>query len=186
MQTHIESQELGSATNSFADVSSPVVSIKALQENMLYTPKTKNESSSSRQSSYIYENVHIRDHLQMLIDGYKNSELCKEMKRQFSNNEHQENTLRRAFSLSNITNDSTRATWWSQFTILSGRAFKNLYRNPLLLQSHYIMSVVFAITCGFLFWQVTSDIPGFQNRMVYLFLCRVSFFSCARSLDSVV
>ena len=168
MQTHIQQDSL-----------LPVVSIKALQENMLYTPKTA--SSSSRT---LYDNVHIRDHLQMLIDGYKSSELAKQMRIQFSLNNQQENTLPRAFSLASLAHD--RATWWSQFTILSGRAFKNLYRNPLLLQSHYIMSVVFAITCGFLFWQVTTDIPGFQNRMVYLFSFRVSSFSCALSLDLVV
>jgi hypothetical protein len=37
-----------------------------------------------------------------------------------------------------------RASYGTQFTILSGRAFKNLYRNPALLAAHYISSVVIA------------------------------------------
>ena len=39
-----------------------------------------------------------------------------------------------------------RASWWTQFTILSGRAFKNLYRNPLLMLTHYAISILVAST----------------------------------------
>jgi hypothetical protein len=34
-----------------------------------------------------------------------------------------------------------RASWMTQFRILSGRAFKNLYRDPALLAAHYLSSV---------------------------------------------
>jgi hypothetical protein len=37
-----------------------------------------------------------------------------------------------------------RASWGTQFTILSGRAFKNLYRDPALLTAHYVSSIVIA------------------------------------------
>lgn len=40
-----------------------------------------------------------------------------------------------------------RASYATQFRILSGRAFKNLYRNPALLTAHYISSVVIACKC---------------------------------------
>ncbi|GAA98720.1 hypothetical protein E5Q_05408, partial [Mixia osmundae IAM 14324] len=43
-----------------------------------------------------------------------------------------------------------KAGLWTQFTILSGRAFKNLYRNPMLMLSHYVLSVVLALVCAFL------------------------------------
>jgi hypothetical protein len=44
-----------------------------------------------------------------------------------------------------------RASWGMQFKILSGRAFKNLYRDPALLAAHYISSIVLA--CEYLgFW----------------------------------
>lgn len=39
-----------------------------------------------------------------------------------------------------------RAGWWAQFTILSGRSFKNLYRNPMLMLSHYVVAVLVACT----------------------------------------
>ena len=37
-----------------------------------------------------------------------------------------------------------RASWTTQFRILSGRAFKNLYRDPALLAAHYLSSVAIA------------------------------------------
>ena len=37
-----------------------------------------------------------------------------------------------------------RAGWGTQFRILSGRAFKNLYRDPALLTAHYTSSVALA------------------------------------------
>ena len=37
-----------------------------------------------------------------------------------------------------------RASYATQFRILSGRAFKNLYRNPALLSAHYISSIAIA------------------------------------------
>jgi hypothetical protein len=40
-----------------------------------------------------------------------------------------------------------RASYATQFKILSGRAFKNLYRNPALLTAHYISSLAIACEC---------------------------------------
>ena len=37
-----------------------------------------------------------------------------------------------------------RASWTTQFRILSGRAFKNLYRDPALLTAHYASSIALA------------------------------------------
>lgn len=37
-----------------------------------------------------------------------------------------------------------RASPWSQFKILSGRSFKNLYRDPMLMLSHYAVAVIAA------------------------------------------
>lgn len=37
-----------------------------------------------------------------------------------------------------------RASWSTQFRILSGRAFKNLYRDPALLATHYLSSIALA------------------------------------------
>lgn len=39
-----------------------------------------------------------------------------------------------------------RASWLSQLSILSGRSFRNLYRNPMLMLSHYVVAIVVAST----------------------------------------
>ena len=56
----------------------------------------------------------------------------------------------------------SKASWGRQFILLSGRAFKNLYRNPLLMATHYAVAIAVALICGFFFYHVTNDIPGFQ------------------------
>ncbi|KAL5039223.1 hypothetical protein BDV3_002607 [Batrachochytrium dendrobatidis] len=89
---------------------------------------------------------------------------------------------------SNVSMRSTqqrqRASWWIQFKILSGRSFKNLYRNPDLLRTHYIISVVIALICGFLFWKIDNTLAGFQNRLgVMFFICAVFGFGCLSSMQ---
>ncbi|GAA5829442.1 hypothetical protein JCM11251_005053 [Rhodosporidiobolus azoricus] len=76
-----------------------------------------------------------------------------------------------------------RASWWSQFKILSGRSFKNLYRDPMLMLSHYAVAVIAAGICAFLFHGLTLDIPGFQNRMGLIFFALALFgFGCLTTL----
>nr|XP_019047681.1 ATP-dependent permease [Kwoniella bestiolae CBS 10118]OCF26611.1 ATP-dependent permease [Kwoniella bestiolae CBS 10118] len=76
-----------------------------------------------------------------------------------------------------------KAGLWTQFRLLSGRAFKNLYRNPLLMATHYAVAIVVALVCGFFFYHVTNDIPGFQNRLgLFLFILSLFGFSCLSSL----
>ncbi|EIW68541.1 hypothetical protein TREMEDRAFT_31917, partial [Tremella mesenterica DSM 1558] len=76
-----------------------------------------------------------------------------------------------------------KASWGRQFVLLSGRAFKNLYRNPLLMATHYAVAIIVALICGFFFYHVTNDIPGFQNRLgLFLFILSLFGFSCLSSL----
>ena len=76
-----------------------------------------------------------------------------------------------------------KASYWTQFKLLSGRAFKNLYRNPLLMATHYAVAIVVAFLCGFFFYKVTNDIPGFQNRLgLFLFILSLFGFSTLSSL----
>ena len=51
-----------------------------------------------------------------------------------------------------------RATWMTQFRILSGRAFKNLYRDPALLAAHYLSSI--ALACEFLYFFLFFPLCG--------------------------
>ncbi|PFH50042.1 hypothetical protein AMATHDRAFT_86062 [Amanita thiersii Skay4041] len=76
-----------------------------------------------------------------------------------------------------------RASWGTQFRILSGRAFKNLYRDPALLATHYLSSIALAVLCGLFFHNVTNDIAGFQNRLgIFFFTLSLFGFSCLSSL----
>ncbi|KAF5359246.1 hypothetical protein D9756_003527 [Leucocoprinus leucothites] len=76
-----------------------------------------------------------------------------------------------------------RASWTTQFRILSGRAFKNLYRDPALLTAHYLSSITLAIISGLFYHGVTNDIAGFQNRLGLFFFTLALFgFSCLSSL----
>lgn len=49
-----------------------------------------------------------------------------------------------------------------------GRGRQLMGRNPLLMTFHYVMAVVVALVCGFLFYGITNDIPGFQYVMLHL------------------
>lgn len=76
-----------------------------------------------------------------------------------------------------------RATITTQFFILSQRTFKNLYRNPYLLLTHYIISILVAIALGLLFRKLDLSLSGFQNRMgVMFFICCVFGFGCLSSM----
>jgi ABC-type multidrug transport system ATPase subunit len=65
-----------------------------------------------------------------------------------------------------------------QFTILSRRTWRNLYRNPMLMLTHYAIAIVLAVFLGFLFYGLTDDIKGFQNRLgLFLFVLSLFGFS---------
>lgn len=70
-----------------------------------------------------------------------------------------------------------------QFRILSVRTWRNLYRNPMLMLTHYAIAILLAVFLGFLFFGLTDDIPGFQNRLGLLFFVLALFgFSTLTSL----
>lgn len=76
-----------------------------------------------------------------------------------------------------------KASLFTQLLILSGRSFKNLYRDPQLMLAHYTLSLLLGIFVGVLFWSVTNDIAGFQNRLGLCFFTLALFgFSTLTSL----
>ena len=76
-----------------------------------------------------------------------------------------------------------RIGWISQFLILSRRTWRNLYRNPLLMLTHYAIAILLAVLCGFLFYGLTDDIKGFQNRLgLFFFILALFGFSTLTSL----
>lgn len=71
-----------------------------------------------------------------------------------------------------------------QFVILSQRTWKNLYRNPLLMLTHYAIAILLGVLSGYLFYGLTEDIPGFQNRLgLFFFVLALFGFSTLTSLN---
>ena len=70
-----------------------------------------------------------------------------------------------------------------QFVILSKRTWRNLYRNPMLMLTHYAIAIILAVFIGGLYYGLTDDIPGFQNRLgLFIFLLSLFGFSTLTTL----
>ncbi|KAF2402889.1 hypothetical protein EJ06DRAFT_580110 [Trichodelitschia bisporula] len=73
--------------------------------------------------------------------------------------------------------------FFGQFVILSTRTWRNIYRNPVLMLTHYVIAIVLAAFLGFLFYGLTDDIAGFQNRLgLFFFLLALFGFSTLTTL----
>lgn len=77
-----------------------------------------------------------------------------------------------------------RVGYTRQFIIISQRTWKNLYRNPLLMLTHYAIAILLGVLSGYLFYGLTEDIPGFQNRLgLFFFVLALFGFSTLTSLN---
>lgn len=78
-----------------------------------------------------------------------------------------------------------KASMWTQILVLSSRTFKNSYRNPKLLLSSYILSLIVGMFCGYLYYNISNDISGFQNRLgLFFFILALFGFSSLTGLHS--
>ncbi len=110
--------------------------------------------------------------LAALIQAYVDSDIAAEIQAEIDDFHNGQNggaqatgELRDVVGETEVLRSRSRASWGTQFTILSGRAFKNLYRDPALLTAHYVSSIVIALLCGGLF-----------NNVTYAYF--ISFSSC--------
>lgn len=67
------------------------------------------------------------------------------------------------------------ASFLQQLSILCSRTFKNIYRNPKLLLGNYLLTLILALFLGTLYYDVSNDISGFQNRMGLFFFVLTYF-----------
>lgn len=78
-----------------------------------------------------------------------------------------------------------KASFLTQLKVLCSRTFKNLYRNPRLLLTNYVLSLLVGLFCGFLYYNVSNDISGFQNRLgLFFFILALFGFSALTGLHS--
>jgi ABC-2 type transporter len=84
---------------------------------------------------------HAAEHLATLVYGYKNSTISRQILDQIydavSSTDDED-------SLPEELPKSKRIGWLGQFVILSKRTFKNLYRNPMLMLTHYSIAILMA------------------------------------------
>ncbi|CAL1717265.1 unnamed protein product [Somion occarium] len=137
----------------------------------------------------------ISPKLAELVDAYRNSDIAAQLRReieeaaraaqpQSTQPQGQNGSLPDVALENSLTRGRKRASWGTQFQILSGRAFKNLYRDPALLAAHYASSVLVALICGVFFHNLGNDIAGFQNRLgMFFFALSLFGFSCLSSLS---
>ncbi|KAL2820796.1 hypothetical protein BDW59DRAFT_112926 [Aspergillus cavernicola] len=86
-------------------------------------------------------------------------------------------------SVAHPSKSYARVSLARQFIILSQRTWKNLYRNPMLMLTHYAIAILLAVLCGYLFYGLTDDIKGFQNRLgLFFFVLALFGFSTLTSL----
>ncbi|KAH0610287.1 uncharacterized protein H6S33_011814 [Morchella sextelata] len=127
--------------------------------------------------------------LDVLIAAYQNSDVAAAIRDEISSPGTSESNGSANGSAGQRPSSSgmrsfKRIGWLAQFVILSRRTWKNLYRNPMLMLAHYAISILLGVLCGYLFFGLTSDISGFQNRMGLIFFVLALFgFSTLTSLN---
>ncbi|KAI9791544.1 MAG: ATP-binding cassette sub- G member 2 [Piccolia ochrophora] len=110
--------------------------------------------------------------LDILVSSYAGSDLAESLSDEINS----------AVRNANVANGS--AGWTRQFIILSKRTWKNLYRNPILMLTHYAIAILLAVLCGYLFYGLSDDIKGFQNRLgLFFFVLALFGFSTLTSLN---
>lgn len=128
--------------------------------------------------------------LDMLIANYADSEVARSVHDEITNAVHsaRANGSANADIMSGpdvvgYSRSYARVGLLRQFTILSQRTWRNLYRNPMLMLTHYAISILLGVLCGFLFYGLTDDIKGFQNRLgLFFFILALFGFSTLTSL----
>ncbi|KAI0267848.1 hypothetical protein BC834DRAFT_1040570 [Gloeopeniophorella convolvens] len=131
----------------------------------------------------------LAPHVAALVDSYATSDVAAAIREDIRATAQPAHGPVGSDELPDVALESTllrgrkRATWATQFRILSGRAFKNMYRDPALLTFQYSASIALALLCGLFYHNVSNDIGGFQNRLgVFFFTLALFGFSCLSSL----
>jgi hypothetical protein len=118
--------------------------------------------------------------LATLVEAYASSTIAADIKVEMEEvarmHENGNGEMRDVEIESTLLKGRKMASWSTQFRILSGRAFKNLYRDPALLAAHYLSSIVLACQwfC-FHLWSTRRYLPFICNSdmQIVLLQCRV-------------
>ncbi|KAL4918939.1 hypothetical protein BDW62DRAFT_180150 [Aspergillus aurantiobrunneus] len=127
--------------------------------------------------------------LDLMIAHYAASDIARSVRDEIDSATQQARAANGSINSEITTSPAThpktyaRVSLGRQFIILSQRTWKNLYRNPMLMLTHYAIAILLAVLCGFLFYGLTDDIKGFQNRLgLFFFVLALFGFSTLTSL----
>lgn len=129
--------------------------------------------------------------LDILVSSFKASDVARSTHDEITSSVHTASSANGQIP-SDITQAVTgsikgfmRISWPRQFLILSRRTWRNLYRNPMLMLTHYAVAILLAVLSGWLFYGLSDDIGGFQNRLgLFFFLLALFGFSTLTSLNT--
>ncbi|THH08580.1 hypothetical protein EW145_g2614 [Phellinidium pouzarii] len=120
-------------------------------------------------------NTPLSPRLAVLVEAYAASDIATGVRAEIDSFAHRNpvDELPDVVEENRLLRGRRGASWLMQFRILSGRAFKNLYRDPALLMAHYLSSIILA--CVFFFslalfgFSCLSVIGLFANeRLLYM------------------
>ena len=135
--TTSEETELQTRTSSAVGASSNYIKRKTSQLLQAISPSSRPRDTP------------LPRQLVALVDSFSSSELATQLQTDINEaaaQADQTQALPDVALENDLTRGRQRASWGTQFRILSGRAFKNLYRDPALLAAHYISAIVVART----------------------------------------
>lgn len=128
--------------------------------------------------------------LDILVTSFKESDIAKNIHEEIHSSIHNASSANGHTSTGEHIEAVTgsikgfrRVSIPRQFIILSTRTWRNLYRNPLLMLTHYAVAILLGVLSGWLFYGLTDNIGGFQNRLgLFFFLLALFGFSTLTSL----
>ncbi|RKF54149.1 ABC transporter G family member [Golovinomyces cichoracearum] len=149
--------------------------------------------STAEDNGQVLSELSHENSFDVLVTAFEQSEICKRVQNEI------ESAISDAQAANSMSNDQSsengpmnvsimgtgyaRIGYLQQFLILSRRTWKNIYRNPMLMLTHYAIAIILAVLSGFLFYGLTDDIPGFQNRLgLFFFILALFGFSTLSSL----
>ncbi|SMN19400.1 similar to Saccharomyces cerevisiae YCR011C ADP1 Putative ATP-dependent permease of the ABC transporter family of proteins [Maudiozyma saulgeensis] len=122
------------------------------------------------------ENIIELSNTEFLTEKYKDSPYYATLLQEISDINNFDNT--ESISLIEqieIPRKHKPATFFQQLSILCSRSFKNIYRNPKLLLANYLLTILLSLFLGTLYYNISIDISGFQNRMGLFFFILTYF-----------
>jgi ABC-type multidrug transport system ATPase subunit len=129
--------------------------------------------------------------LDILVSSFRNSDVAQTIHNEISasvqtaSSANGQTTTEHANATMGSIKGFMRISWPRQFLILSRRTWRNLYRNPMLMLTHYAVAILLAVLSGWLFYGLSDDIGGFQNRLgLFFFLLALFGFSTLTSLNT--